>query len=315
VDQKPDGWGPAAAGTKPGLGERFDDWLYHNRSWVLVAATLGFVLNVLYWFLSNLFPTSPQFNGRVEATDTAASLALALATISLSVAAYVTARVGDKQERAARALARAAQYQANIALEQLKSQAHPSLAIQFRAESARAGQSSETRTLSPGDLMALGGEDLAVYLFNRGPGIACEIEVLIEGLGAVPGFDGKTLPKAERCSRMLGPGESTQITFPGPLLGELWPGISVGQKFTILITATASDTLEADLSEFTFLARGGLIAEQVHDLDGKPALAWRILTDGEFDRLSRRQAKPNDLSDVVGNAGFRRVKRPPISMA
>lgn len=80
---------------------------------------------------------------------------------------------------------------------------------------------------------------------------------------------------------------------------------------------TTSSDPEAPPPDFWYTAIGGLIVEQVtRSNDGKPAQAWRVLTDGECRRLLERKLTPNDLPDTIGSSGRRviRIDNPSVAV-
>jgi hypothetical protein len=308
-----------------------DDWLSENRSTVLVVLFALLLFNIGYWVISNLAGLRWGPAG-VEPTQLAAEIGLTLGTVALAASGFLQARAAQQQTMAAAAqneLAKAeievAKSQADAARRQawlLRAQAllltRPSLRIQFKAASARFGTTDEPQVLSPGDYIPTGEEDRAIYVHNVGPGVAWEVTAEMLGLGAVATFDEVKSPIPMKCARMLGPGESTQVVLPGPMINELWPKLGqYSPKFAVIVRVQASSTdLDPDDpyagDSATYSASGGLILDQGRTDPGDVRrLVWRILTEGECEQLASRQAEPNSLPEAWGSTGPPIIKGPP----
>jgi len=310
---------PAPGGSPRSSAQRFEDIFYRHRARVLLSILELFLVLVVWWTLSNLvdfhwFGSRPE--PWVMPTALAAELGLTLGTLALATAAFFQARSADIQANASSALTVAAEgqvaalkAQVRVLEEQSRLSTRPSLSVQFKGVPLQAGDPHTVRVLSPGDLLGMGEVDHAVQVHNSGPGVAVSVQVEVRGVASAPEIGGEILRKWGFCAEMLGVGETSQVSFPGELARELWPGMAVGPKFAIIVWATgtsAVDVPEGFEEEFSFGGLGGLIVEEVYRSDNaKPDYAWRVLSDGDCTRLVNFQAAPKDLPDSPSKAGRR----------
>jgi hypothetical protein len=191
-------------------------------------------------------------------------------------------------------------------------QHQPHIAIEVIAASVLSMQPPTLRTLMPGDLVSLGSEEQAFHVVNTGPGVAAAIDVV----GLLPGGgEVKQPPPRRRVVAVLGVGQRYQITFPTPLVAELWGANTVGEKFAFLVWATGTASWPDDedgryADELGCGALGGFVAEAVERDDGGSGIgfAWRILSDQECVQLINRKIRPMDLPAQPGSLGRRRAR-------
>jgi hypothetical protein len=287
-----------------GLWAELIDGPIQPRGFIVVF--LAFAGNVSYWVISNWTLGGPSLvHLTPEPSEIVAEFSVAFGTIALACAAYNQALAAKEQTTATRA-------QNDLLRDQMLNQSRPHLSVRFWSHSLYSPvRASERSDLSPGDAIDLGEEDLALYIYNSGPGVADEIRVEALGLDQQisQGYTGTNL--MARTIGVLGVQERSQVRFTFALHKGMFPGKGPVPPQTIILKVhsmpgTIRDETEEDSPNDDPYARppiawGGLHMENFPAIDGRQQItAWRILTPEECSVLAGGWIEPNSPKIGLG---------------